>query len=333
MSETFHPFPRLPAELRLAIWRFAVRTGPSTRPGAHFFGILVPDQDEDADSLKGQGLLRGRWTYVPQHRLIGPRFTTSTEDRSVGIKQVPASWTVNNPSSYLIDSGLWLACLESLRVIEHSLDDSYYNKLPMPSQSDSQMSQDHPGRFIVVHPDEDLFCFQPYDWYTLYLERGFASFLIATFDGFVKNAAIEYNPQWGVDVKEAGGDHEQLKIFDNFFDLAIGSASLTYLESLWFIDYRIKRRHHVPTKEQSEAPLGQVFYQIGRRFVEVDIECEDSPWEQSFEVAEGEWISCKTFVLALRQACQDHLDSGERFFSCDGKDAAPLLRVLACVED
>ncbi|EEU41019.1 uncharacterized protein NECHADRAFT_76706 [Fusarium vanettenii 77-13-4] len=271
MSETFHPFPRLPAELRLAIWKLALHTEGSTRPWAHFFGILVPDQDEDADSLMSQSLLRRRRTYVPYvptHRLIGPRFMTSTEDRSVGIKQVPASWTVNNPSAYLIDSGHWLTCRESLRVIEHSVNHSYYYRLPMPSQSDAQMSQDHPDRFIVVHPHKDLFCFQPYDWYILYLKCGFADFLIVTFGGYVENAAIEYNPQWGVDVKEAGGDHEQLKIFDDFFHLAISSASLTYLESLWFIDYRIKRRHHVRTKEQSEAPLGQVFYQNGRRFVE-----------------------------------------------------------------
>lgn len=30
----------------------------------------------------------------------------------------PISWTLNNPSTYLIDSGLWTACKESLLVIE-----------------------------------------------------------------------------------------------------------------------------------------------------------------------------------------------------------------------
>ncbi|KAI8723845.1 2EXR domain-containing protein [Fusarium sp. LHS14.1] len=328
MSETFHPFPSLPTELRLAIWKLALRSEGSTRPGAHFFGILVLHQDEDADSLISHSLLRRGWIYDPHSRLIGPRFTAvSTEDRSVGIKQVPASWTVNNPSTYLIDSGLWLACWESRLTSANGTFSSYPYKLPMPSQSDAQVSLDHPDRFIVVYPDKDLFCFQPYDWYTWDLGGDFYNFLVDTFNGRVKNAAIEYNPQW------AGGDHE-LKIFDNFFHLAIGSATLAYLESVWFIDYRIKRRHHLPTKEQSEAPLGEVFYQDGRRFIEVDINYEDSPWEQYFEVAEGEWISCKTFVLDLREACQDQLDSiQEMYLDDDGEEWAPFLGVLACVED
>lgn len=194
----------------------------------------------------------------------------------------------------------------------------------MPPQNDAL-----PDRFIVFHRQEDLFCFQPYDWYTWSLDHGFDSFLAVTFDRFLENTAIEYNPQWGIELEEAGGYHGEVQIFDTFFYLAIDSSTESRLGSVWFIDYRIKRRHHVPTKEQSEAPLGKVFYQQGRRFVEVDIECEDSPWEQSYEVTEGKWTYCKTFVLALRQACQDQIDHGEENFGyCE--DTAPFLGVLAC---
>lgn len=121
MYETFHPFPRLPPELRLAIWKLAVRNDGSL-PGAHFFGILITNQDKDADSLVGQSLRSKSREYSPSYGLIGPRWkTTSTEDRFVGIKKEPASWTNNNPSTYMADSGLWLACRESWHFIKHAV--------------------------------------------------------------------------------------------------------------------------------------------------------------------------------------------------------------------
>ncbi|KAJ4210501.1 hypothetical protein NW767_000773 [Fusarium falciforme] len=79
--------------------------------------------------------------------------------------------------------------------------------------------------------------------------------------------------------------------------------------------------------------MGEVFYQDGCRLVEVDIECEDSPWELSYEVAEDKWTSCKTFVLALQQTCLDHLDSEERMYSPGDEDEVPFLGVLACEEN
>lgn len=122
MPDTFHPFPRLPVELRLAIWKLTLRTEGTPRPGAHFFGILVPEEDPDADSLMNQSFFPRNWRYTPNYRLIGPRWTTtSAEDRFVGIKQEPASWTDNNPSAYLVDSGLWLACRESQNLIKHAM--------------------------------------------------------------------------------------------------------------------------------------------------------------------------------------------------------------------
>ncbi|KAI8687236.1 2EXR domain-containing protein [Fusarium sp. Ph1] len=329
MPETFHLFPRLPAELRLAIWKLALHPGGKTLPGVHFFGIVQPEEDEDAASLMDQTVPLPAWHNYRNYELVGPRWMTMpTEDRFVGMKQEPASWTDNNPSTYLIDSGLWLACRESRRDIQQAFL-AYCWKKPLIYSNDAQRPKSSKGRFIAVFPGRDLFCCQPYDWYNLGLFGGFADFLLVIFHGHVRNVGVEYNPQWGVEVEKAEGDGQHRRILQTFFDLAIGSASLSQIESAWFIDYRIRRRHHVPTKEQSEAPFGEVFYQDGRRLVEVDIECEDSPWEQSYEAAEDQWTSCKTFVLALRQMCQDNIDHEEPVYHL-WDESAPVLRVLAC---
>ncbi|WAO85634.1 2EXR domain-containing protein [Fusarium falciforme] len=187
MSETFHPFPRLPAELRLAIWKLAVRSGGKTLPGVHFFGIVIPGEDEDVYSLMSQSLIRRKMTGFRDYYVVGPRWmTVSTEDRFVGIKREPASWTDNNPSTYLIDCGLWLACWESQHVIHHAFD-GLVQRTPY-----SQIPWGIKDRPIAVYPDQDLFCFQPYDWYTF--ELNFADFLGDFFGAFVQNIAIDYVP-------------------------------------------------------------------------------------------------------------------------------------------
>ncbi|KAH0434415.1 hypothetical protein CcaCcLH18_05344 [Colletotrichum camelliae] len=84
MTETFHSFSKLPAELRLCIWELAVRpTGPE-RPGAHFFSV---QRDAQNDKL---------FTTFP-----------SFEQKSKPI------WREDNPSAYFYDFGMWTACKES----------------------------------------------------------------------------------------------------------------------------------------------------------------------------------------------------------------------------
>ncbi|UPK97453.1 hypothetical protein LCI18_008388 [Fusarium solani-melongenae] len=280
MPETFHPFPSLPAELRLAIWKIAVRPGGKTLPGVHFFGIVIPGEDGDAGSLIDEAVTLSRRRQYHNYELVGPRWmTVSTEDRFVGIKREP---TDNNPSTYLIDCRLLLACKESRQVIKRALSPFCWRK-PLIYNNNAQRPKNAKGRFITIN-------------FVYVLDR----FLDDSFSASIQNIAIDYIPQWGIDVEDAEGDHAFLQIVNQVFHLAISTTSLSELESVWFIDYRIKRRHHAPTKEQSEAPLGKVFYQDGRRLVEVDIECEGSPWELSYEVAEDKWTSCKAFVLALQ---------------------------------
>ncbi|KAK3938470.1 hypothetical protein QBC46DRAFT_390180 [Diplogelasinospora grovesii] len=62
---------------------------------------------------------------------------------------------------------------------------------------------------------------------------------------------------------------EQVDVSWIIYDIVDG-ASQTKLTRFWFIDYRLKRKPHVPTKEQAEEPAPKVFYAGDCGFVEVE---------------------------------------------------------------
>lgn len=109
MASEFHLFASLPAEIRLKIWKHALRPDNPSRPGAQFFSVTNFREDGDAlTSLKVQCDLGSRCEYNhgETYYLAAPKFGTSH------------SWTNNNPSSYLWDFGMWSACAEPRAIIK-----------------------------------------------------------------------------------------------------------------------------------------------------------------------------------------------------------------------
>ena len=110
----FHHFRRLPVELRLLIWEFAVR--PRGR-GVHYFSIV--DMRKHSDN--------------PLRQLAVP--DPADEDEvtyAVSAPMVPSSpggcsWTTRNCSVYLWDAGLWTACRESRSVLEKRFQPCAWN--------------------------------------------------------------------------------------------------------------------------------------------------------------------------------------------------------------
>ncbi|OBR09164.1 hypothetical protein CH63R_07929 [Colletotrichum higginsianum IMI 349063] len=130
MDETFHPFPRLPVELRLCIWEMVIRpTGPG-RPGVHFFAVQ-PDAD---DSTRGFITL--------------PVFPETSQ----------RPWNQKNPSSYFSDIGMWTACKESRAVVTGRLARRYEGH----GQTDwDTVKLRHGQENIAFDLDrEDLICMQ-----------------------------------------------------------------------------------------------------------------------------------------------------------------------------
>ncbi|RSM14561.1 hypothetical protein CEP52_001152 [Fusarium oligoseptatum] len=334
--ETFHIFPNLPGELREQIWRCALRPDGPTRRGAHFFGIVNLRRDEKARSWANHAL-KLRWsTFDLDICLVGPQWEpTSIQDQSIN-KPEPGSWIDNNPSTYLIDSGLWMACKESRNVIDQVLHQQQpdgtrtkkFTRMPLAYRNEAYMPDDTKDRFITVFPRQDLFCFQAYDWATLdgNIISGGIPLLLNNFGG-ARDMAVRYDSKWGIEANHPG-DYEWGMILQNLSNIAIHVTWKSGVVAFWLIDYRIKRRHHVPTKEQADMPAALTFYHQGRRLVDVDFHCEDSLWELDYDVAEDE-MSGNMFVHALQEAASQliHRVPEEEVLRL------PRFGILACEED
>ncbi|KAF7543647.1 hypothetical protein G7Z17_g10570 [Cylindrodendrum hubeiense] len=142
---------------------------------------------------------------------------------------------------------------------------------------------------------KDLFYFQPHnldtlDWGKIYNDISISS----PWYGFsgLRNIAVEFDPRWAVELEKDRPYYSQLKAIENLADAAIDAAANGNLDTLWLIDYGIKRKHHVPTKEQAERHL-DVFYLNDRRLVEVRDSPEfcDSQWQRHYQFG-GSRIAC-----------------------------------------
>ncbi|KAK1750684.1 hypothetical protein QBC47DRAFT_393251 [Echria macrotheca] len=163
MAAEFHFFSRLPFELQDEIWKLAIRPD---LPGAHFFtiykaysGVRMPDSLSPSRREK----YLGPHIAAPRRPARGTSFSRAAESA------VPMSWTLNNPSSYLIDGGLWTACKESRLVIEREVQNRLLRLFPpfptakmitYPATDES----DH-LRYLTVFPARDLYILQPQDYH------------------------------------------------------------------------------------------------------------------------------------------------------------------------
>jgi len=192
MPDTFHHFSLLPFELREQIWKFSVR--PAI-PGVHVFGMYPRPS-------AGGGLAASFQAFHPLALscLAAPRcLPKASAFTPESLTAEPRSWLRNNPSTYLIDSGLWSACKESRRVIMQAFrrpeyhgktewgliksdvldnknddDDNLMHGKPakennfglfaMPGVTSYATREGGVDRFLSVVPGRDLFILQPFDF-------------------------------------------------------------------------------------------------------------------------------------------------------------------------
>jgi hypothetical protein len=141
--------------------------------------------------------------------------------------------------------------------------------------------------------------------------------------------AVKYNSRWGIEVNHPDY-YEWGMILQNLSNIAIDAAWKSGVRDFLFIDYRIKRRHHVPTKEQADMPAELTFYHQGRRFIDVEFHREDSIWEQDYDVAEDE-MSGNMFVHALQDAANAIIQRVPELY--EEHLELPYFGILACEED
>ncbi|KAK1778484.1 hypothetical protein QBC45DRAFT_163696 [Copromyces sp. CBS 386.78] len=97
----FHPFNRLPFELRDQIWKLLLR--PLDRPGAHFLYVKERKKKE-----KDAGKFQQYDVCITPLRMMSPYWLHTC------VGDTPK----RNRSMFMVDSALWTACKESRELME-----------------------------------------------------------------------------------------------------------------------------------------------------------------------------------------------------------------------
>lgn len=274
MATEFHLFPFLPWELRDQIWKLAIRPD---LPGAHIFRVSDADDHETSDDNDSYRCAKSLLA-APQCLPKSVDFTPAAPAAAT------ISWTLNNPSTYLIDSGLWTACKESRLAIEQ-VSQARAQREGLWSLKELAKFREKRGRFdlpetttfatcsrgskrrpLPVFPSKDLVILQSLDLSDLDWQD-----LEAVWDSFptyflhqgdcVRNdpsghMAVEYDPAW---------DRSDMSWI---VDWTVSNTAPAGPFTLWFIDHRIKRNpRYQATGLGDESQT--VFYASERRYVQV----------------------------------------------------------------
>ncbi|KAF4982952.1 hypothetical protein FZEAL_1522 [Fusarium zealandicum] len=248
----------------------------------------------------------------------------------------PSRPCIHSQSAYLIDGGLWTACKESRLVMEQQFEcqkwdserrDSIRNhrgwqRFTERMPATGYFATDDPHKhYFTVFPHQDLFLLHYEDlkntpWNKINWDIPIGS----TLRGFggLRNLALIYNPEWGDQVIKAEPATNELDIVQTLVQAAFDAE---YADTIWFIDYSLKRKVMAPTLKQSgRMSRAKTFYASDRRFVEVVSDFgSESFWEHPNTDDESHARSVR-FRNALRNHMEDRLhpdDTDQDEWPCD----------------
>lgn len=275
---TFHSFSQLPPEIKYTIWEYAAR---DVRRGAHFFSAASNWRGPTTTTFLGSDDIFGFPLAAPK-ALDTP---DAVQDRVEG-----------NPSSYIVDAGLWTACWDSRNVMKKRYQElGGLVKIPfgwaMAPFSSGHITHNDEYRAYQLCPTEDLFCIQlsgPTVPRCVMPTFRLSKSLRPT---AIMNVALEYDPAW-IDV--SGHTTLSLRGEENprgCFIRTLCAVSARFAPAgfeFWLIDRTIRKRNkpvsiYMPSYgDDSDEDIEEVqtkpriFQGHGRRYVEVrDLsECE-----------------------------------------------------------
>ncbi|KAL7930168.1 hypothetical protein V8C35DRAFT_324596 [Trichoderma chlorosporum] len=349
MQSEFHLFTKLPTELRLMIWKCALRPISPTLPGVHFFS--VPNNGEGDGVIKefraSCGLdLDCETEHSFDYPLAAPKFGNRH------------SWTSSNPSAYLWDFGMWTACLESRELIEKHYKTEYWKakireddhidrwfyRAPVDTCVPFIAQRSDENWQFSIHPKRDLVCLQPLDathdrFYTYY-EYLNASCIVSRDMGLrgFSNLAFEYDSSWydGFEkIRDASDLFEERSLRGLFVRTLVDveDRGIYAAEKLWLIDYSLKRRKD--DGDHGASKQTKVFNGIDRKFVQVDLDsCDyENTWSRSAlqflqDLDALFWENPKYTCLKNWVYYSDRTDEG-----CCGYCIDDSVQVLACEEN
>ncbi|RYP06042.1 hypothetical protein DL764_003405 [Monosporascus ibericus] len=322
-DSTFTRFAKLPKELRDEIWTAAIRPD---QPGVHYFTIYNRSDEKESSTIGDDAAFIMPHPEEPDvpSAVAAPRCNRSEPNAR--------SWITSNPSTYLIDGGLLTACKESREVMDKHLrallgvlmtkqvtpilrhSDKNYNQEKDPDAAVTASFVQHgERRYFRVKPELDLFVLQPYDFDTLddWWHFGYSAYIFGK--PHVGHIALEYGPKWASDFESEVG-------FSYCADGALGCVSRattnenTWVENLWFIDYRIRRC----PEESLLLDKRHIFHGVGCRYVEVQESDPGWDWNQYYGRD-----NAFSFDFHLYEDLREH-------FEREGHNWGPAIGILAC---
>ncbi|KAH7240367.1 uncharacterized protein BKA55DRAFT_741373 [Fusarium redolens] len=277
MASAFHLFSALPTELRLQVWKDAIR--PS-RPGVQILRLRVPGSD---DPVRPQDTIH--FPRYPSYRgLSRPNCCVAIPLWNKYLDGIDGGNDINI-STYPIDAGLWTACHESrLMMQKHFLQDPWH----YPSWTGYYISGGAP-LYITVRYNDDLVILQ---LDSLELKKWNDGTLGRLQD--LHDIGIEYRPEWGIDLYEEDEGGVEAPAFDKIWELG------EYLHCgtrVWLIDHNLKRKVDAPLSDDKRnkefwTTRNVSFYGADRKFSSTGLEKVGerlTHWEYINPVADGDY--------------------------------------------
>lgn len=291
------------------IWAHAIRPD---QPGAHCFTLSDSDTDNEQSPQT--------WQAVPTN----PHIAFANTSRF--------SWTRASGSAYPVDSGLWTTCTESRELIQRrfKLTERDIKRTAggfwrppddRPAITPFRASNGERLR-CLTHPKTDLFLLRPLGASPPIAGETFGSRLSDPVGNFlVDQIGIDYDPRWSRTTPEPD---EQLSQRTMNFAIRAASDQLLRAKTLWFVDYRIRRRPDiVPATEGRHQ-----FYGNGCRFT--DVREGDSGWDLD-HVGDVFRFVAEQWQLKVDEYFASRNMPADPFPQCRySPNAMPEVRVLAC---
>jgi hypothetical protein len=283
MPETFHPFARLPYQLREKIWKLAIR--PDI-PSVHYFNVGLFTGDRRKEPTAHTVMCVGR------EELLYDRLAVPSEGIVASPSNAGTSLGSERKSTYLLDGALWTACKESRDVIDRTFQLAKWNRATKSPEckegacwsrwlgreeedkipANAYFEEPGAKRFwFTFLPSQDLICLLPEDSKTFqYLDWGFCDILLgshlAGFDG-LRNVALEYDPAWGAALAQEqqkpgycwNAEFSQPAAVKLLANILFDTYSIY---NLWIIDYNLKNK--------PGSAVRTTFYGPNRKLVQYD---------------------------------------------------------------
>ncbi|RKL22162.1 hypothetical protein BFJ72_g14728 [Fusarium proliferatum] len=289
MLETFFGFKQLPPELRARIWRFALH---SESPGAHFFRLF----NHSRSQTSRYGILLSNWPM--DHYLLLPRWPIGPiSNTSSDLRDGKDFCFDGNPSSYVTLLSLRVTCRESRYAAclheRQSRSDIRNSPAHAPActtaghltpYSSASVGIDEAKQWKITCNPEDLVIFQRHPLEPKSLSpctKGPGAGLEEWGLG-MRHVGWEYHTDWLSERRK----YPSADILNLLCSCALRGAKVGNLEAIWIVNYKIKRKQWVPSKEQVNKPVMDVFQMDRYRLVEVDykdwrkLPREEATWEE-----------------------------------------------------